>query len=53
MGVRWLLSNSDCPFIRDLYGRWNIDTVWAARAVNSKADARGEVREVVVSNFKG
>lgn len=53
MGVRWLLSNSDCPFIRDLYGRWHIDTVWAARAVNAKADARGEVREVVVSNFKG
>ena len=52
MGVRWLLSNSDCPFIRDLYGRWQIDTVWAARAINCKAEARGEVREVVVRNWK-
>ncbi len=52
MGVRWLLSNSDCPFIRDLYGRWQIDTVWAARAVNCKAESRGEVREVAVRNWK-
>lgn len=50
LGVRWMLSNSDCPFVRDLYGRWNIHTIRAPRAVNAKADARGEVSEVLVTN---
>ncbi len=50
MGVRWMLSNSDCPFVRDLYARWNIHTIAAPRAINSKADARGNVNEVLVTN---
>jgi DNA adenine methylase len=50
MGVRWVLSNSDCAVIRDLYKRWNIQTIRAPRAVNCKGDARGDVNEVLVSN---
>ncbi len=50
MGVRWVLSNSDCAFTRDLYQEWNIHTIYAARQVNSKADRRGDVAEVVVTN---
>ncbi|MBI5608501.1 MAG: Dam family site-specific DNA-(adenine-N6)-methyltransferase [Deltaproteobacteria bacterium] len=50
LGVRWVLSNSDCAFTRELYQQWNIHTIYAARQVNSKADRRGDVAEVVVTN---
>ena len=50
-GCKLMLSNSDVPFIRDLYGRWRIDTVAAARAINCDARGRGKVSEVVVRNY--
>ena len=49
-GVRFMLSNSDCPLIRDLYRGFDISTIQASRAVNCKADGRGTVSEVVVRN---
>ncbi|MEM1414622.1 MAG: DNA adenine methylase [Myxococcota bacterium] len=50
-GCKLMLSNSDVPFVRDLYERWRIDTVAAARAINCDARGRGKVREVVVRNY--
>lgn len=50
-GVRAMLSNSDTPFIRELYAGFSIDQVHAARAVNSKANGRGKVAEVIVRNY--
>jgi DNA adenine methylase len=50
-GCKLMLSNSDVPFIRDLYAAYRIDTVAAARAINSDASKRGPVREVVVCNY--
>jgi DNA adenine methylase len=50
-GCRLMLSNSDAPFILDLYRDYNIDFVAAARAINSDARKRGPVREVVVRNY--
>jgi DNA adenine methylase len=44
-----VLSNSDTPFIRELYRDFRIDTVWARRAINSRADRRGPVTEVLVA----
>lgn len=49
-GCAVMLSNSDTPFIRRLYARWHIDRVMCARAVNSRADRRGAVGEVIVTN---
>ncbi|MBP6786492.1 MAG: DNA adenine methylase [Candidatus Promineofilum sp.] len=49
-GVAALLSNSDTPFVRELYDGFRIERVLAARAVNSKANGRGKVAEVLVSN---
>ena len=51
--VRVLLSNSDTPVIRELYKlpRFRTETVQATRAVNSRADRRGKVNEVLVRNF--
>lgn len=50
-GVKVLLSNSDTPLIRALYQPFTIDGVMANRMVNSNAEKRGKVREVLVRNF--
>jgi DNA adenine methylase len=52
-GAKCLLSNADTPFIRDLYKRrgFRIVDVQAMRAINSKADGRGRVGEVLVRNY--
>ncbi|HJL06336.1 MAG TPA: DNA adenine methylase [Polyangiaceae bacterium LLY-WYZ-15_(1-7)] len=50
-GCKLMLSNSDVPFIRELYAGWNVDIVRAARAINSNPNGRGKVAEVVVRNY--
>jgi DNA adenine methylase len=50
-GVKLVLSNSDTPLIQELYAPFTIEVVMARRQVNSRADKRGEVREVLVRNF--
>jgi DNA adenine methylase len=47
-GVHVALSNSDAPLVRELYRGFRIETILAARAINSRASARGPVREVLV-----
>ncbi len=53
-GCYVMLSNSDTPFINDLYA--NIDGVTihkiiAGRAINSKGSRRGKITEVLVTNY--
>ena len=50
-GVRAMLSNSDTPFVRELYAGFRVEQIFAARAVNSKANGRGKVAEVLVMNY--
>lgn len=50
-GAFVMLSNSDTPLIRELYGDFRIETVRARRAVNSNANGRGSIQEVVVLNY--
>jgi len=50
-GVRVMLSNSDCPFIRDLYAEFAIHTISATRAINSNAQRRGKITEVLVTSY--
>ena len=50
-GCKLMLSNSDVPFIRELYQRFFIDVVAAPRAINCNAKKRGPVSEVVVRNY--
>ncbi len=47
-GIAVLLSNSSCDQVERLYAGLNIERVYAKRAVNSKADKRGEIKEVLV-----
>lgn len=50
-GVKFLLSNSATAFIRELYAGYTIRTVYAKRAINSDADKRGAVQEVLIRNY--
>lgn len=51
-GVKFLLSNSATDFIKDLYAGYKIEVIQAKRVINSKADNRGEIEEVLVRNFE-
>jgi DNA adenine methylase len=51
-GVYVMLSNSDTPFVRELYAGFYIDVVYAARSVNSNASRRGKLPEVVVRSYR-
>ncbi len=51
-GARFLLSNSDTPLTRELYAAFHVETVEAPRAINSKADRRGRVTEILVRNYE-
>lgn len=44
-------SNSDTKFIKDLYKHFKIHIVKARRLINSKASGRGEINEVVITNY--
>ena len=50
-GVWAMLSNSDTPFVRELYAGFRVEQLFAARAVNSRANGRGKVAEVLVINY--
>lgn len=49
--IKVMLSNSDCPFIRELYKEFNIHEILAARAINSNAKKRGKITEVLITSY--
>lgn len=51
-GIKFLLSNSATPFIKDLYANYTITVVNARRNVNSNGSKRGAVEEVLVRNYE-
>lgn len=46
--VKVLLSNSDTPLIRDLYKGLKIVEIQAGRAINSRADRRQKITELLI-----
>ncbi len=50
-GVKFLLSNSSTPLIHDLYKKYQIKTIKAARSINSVGAKRGDVDEVLIKNY--
>jgi DNA adenine methylase len=50
-GVKVMLSNSDCPFIHELYQGFNIYAIEATRAINSNIQKRGKITEVLVTSY--
>ena len=50
-GVKFLLSNSYCDFVLDLYRDYDILEIQARRFINSNGSKRGPIKEVLVRNF--
>jgi len=50
-GCKVMLSNSYNDFILDLYKGYKINILQAKRAINSDAKKRGEIRELLITNF--
>ncbi len=51
-GIKFLLSNSATPFIMELYANYKIEKIPAKRIINSNASLRGNVDEVLISNYE-
>lgn len=53
LGVKVLLSNSNTPFIRELYegSHYSIQVVQARRNINSVSAGRGKVDELFIMNY--
>lgn len=51
-GIKFLLSNSACPFIEELYKDYIIEHVNAKRTINANPEKRGEIEEVLVRNYE-
>lgn len=51
-GIKFMLSNSATDFIREQYAAYNITMVRAKRVINSNAEKRGQVDEVVIRNYE-
>ena len=49
-GCKILLSNSYSEFILNLYKEFRIEILQAKRAINSKSNKRGEIKEVLIIN---
>ena len=57
MGALQMLSNSDPtnyiddPFFDDLYKDYKINRILAKRLINSKADGRDAIRQLLITNY--
>lgn len=49
--IKFLLSNSSCPFIKELYSNYRTKNVEAKRMINSNSEKRGEINEVLIYNY--
>ena len=51
-GVKFMLSNSSAPFIREIYAGYDIRVVRASRAINADSGKRGQVDEFIIRNYE-
>lgn len=50
-GIKFMVSNSSASLILELYQNFHISFVDATRAINSKGDKRGKIKEVIITNY--
>ena len=46
-----MLSNHNTEFINELYKDFNIHVIDAKRMINSNPNGRGNVQEVIITNY--
>ena len=51
-GIKFLLSNSACTFIEELYKDYIVEYVNAKRVINANPEKRGEIKEILVHNYE-
>lgn len=51
-GVYVMLSNCNTPFIQNLYKDYHIHVIEAKRSINAKGNKRGNVEEVIITNYE-
>lgn len=49
--VMFIQSNADCEFVRTLYRHFQVTHVVARRNISCRADRRGDVQEVLITNY--
>lgn len=52
-GGYFMLSNSDTPFIRELYRGYNVEVIDAPRMVSCKGTQRVKEKELIIRNYDG
>ncbi len=50
-GIKFLLSNSSAPLIKELYSEYTQINVKASRTINSKGTMRGQIDELLIKNY--
>ncbi len=50
-GCKLMLSNSDTALVKKLYKGYKMKRVKCARSINSKADGRGKLTELIIINY--
>ena len=50
-GVKFMLSDSDTAWTRNIYGQFRIESVEVRRSISCKAASRGVVGEILVRNY--
>ena len=51
-GGKFMLSNSDTPFVKNLYKSYTIEHVRASRSVSCKSHQRGKETELIIRNYR-
>ena len=51
MGVRWMLSNSNTPFISEIYKDFEQRIIKVGRPISSKSETRKAVEELIIKNY--
>jgi DNA adenine methylase len=59
MGKNWILSNSDVKgkdindnFFDEIYADFSISRVKARRSINANSEKRGELNELLITNYQ-
>ncbi len=50
-GCKIMLSNSNTPLIRELYKKFNIHEIQAARSINSVGSGRSKITELLITSY--
>jgi len=50
-GILFMLSNSYTETVKELYKNYHVKIVRANRAINCKADGRGKINELIITNY--